>query len=197
MSTQYRCFPCQNVFDTVEEWCEHSISSHGPDIFTAGGVQDPPPEEEHLPEDDESVLAGVRLILAHNYTSEFRYNLRPEIKRAIMARLAVDADPYWYYSDDYRTRPSARLTERGLEVAKERGYLWRCLCHVDFGGACRQMILSPDYSGQERCSGCQASYEMFGPPPPDANVPDHLCGKCTVMVMRRTNPTYTLPPRGR
>jgi hypothetical protein len=196
MSSQYRCFPCQNVFDTVEEWREHSISAYGPDIFKAGGVQDPPPEEEHLPEDDESVLAGVRLILAHNYTSG--YNLRPEIKRAIMARLAIDADPYWYFSDDYRTRPSARLTERGLEVTRDRGYTWRCLCHIDFGGACRKMILNPLYmGGKDRCSSCQASYEMFGPPPPDANVPSHLCRMCTAMIMRRTNPTYVLPQRGR
>lgn len=194
-NVQYRCFPCQAVFDTIPEWRAH-MPTHGERILEAAGVTDPPTPEIRAEEDEDVVLQGVRYIIAQQYA--IGYSLRLEVMAAIRARLAVDADPWWHMSDDRGTCPQAKLTERGIEVARERGYFQKCVDHVDNGGACRQELLSEKYGGKtDRCASCAASLSQFGPPGEDVPVPSYLCGMCTVSLMRRTDPTYILPKRTR
>jgi hypothetical protein len=194
MTLQYRCFPCQDVFDTIPEWRTHMLT-HGEKIFTASGVVDPPTGEERASLDDSLVQSGVKAIIAGTYTSG--HNLRTDVQAAIRARLAIDADPWWYMSDDYSVRPKAKLTEEGKEFARTQGWLVKCFDHKDYGGACGQETLSLQAGNASlRCASCMSSLNHFGPPPKVDGVRD-LCGMCHVSVMRRTDPTFVLPRRDR
>lgn len=186
MTAQYRCFPCQDVLDTVEEWRTHMLT-HGEAIFEAAGVIDPPVPEERASVDDTLVQSGVKAIIAGNYTSG--HSLRPDVQAAIRARLAVDADPYWMMSDDYNCRPQARLTDEGKEYARTQGWLVMCVDHIDDDGPCHRETLSVEAGGTDHCSSCLSSLNHFGPPSSEMT----LCGMCYVTFRRRTDPTFVLP----
>jgi len=73
----------------------------------------------------EQALAGVREIAGGTLRGGLQFT--PEVKAAIAAGLAVDADPYFMMSD-MLIGPSARLTPEGQALARERGDLTACVC---------------------------------------------------------------------
>lgn len=77
-------------------------------------------------------LEGIRIITAGEMTGGLG-PFREPVKAAIEAGLAYDADPNYWASDMLIGR-SAALTEEGLRVAHEGGFLTACAC----GEACKR-----------------------------------------------------------